>query len=257
MPTIHFMGKVHPPGLRVTIDDLLPQHFERISDRSKTSYLVRIIESHIGVEAYVENLGEDISEISNRALELARSALDAFCFNKGWGLSATLDVYIDVAGIEHVLVPVSSTIDFTDRSYTANTTHVGTGLNILYRQMASNIILSTAINDLIVAITLPRTAEIGCARAVEGIRTLMTPPDMERVDGWPIMREKLNLSESYLRFITDVSKKPRHGSRVFIEPSILSTLIARAWKIMERYLAFEQRGNGLPLPVEDFPMLNG
>ncbi len=78
---------------------------------------------------------------------------------------------------------------------------------------------------------------------------------MERAKGWPIVREKLNVTLEYLQYVTEVSKAPRHGSReTYIQPIIIEECINRAWEMMRRYIAYLD-GGSQQLSEDEFPIL--
>jgi hypothetical protein len=112
-----------------------------------------------------------------------------------------------------------------------------------------------ALNDLIISVTLPHHAAVNCARAIDGIRNLMVPAGGDRKQSWLLMRQNLNVAESYLTFLTNVSIAPRHGDRTHIPGSVVTETVERSWIIMDRFLEFRKRGN-CPLPIDRFPLLD-
>ncbi len=175
MKTAHFRGHLSPLGVKITIENLPPQAWEDIQTKYRTVYRVSIVESVVSVEVICEHYdSSNISDMANRALELTRSAIDIFCYHKGWGINARLDRFIDPDGGETILVPVVPALGNQTTQNNFDTIHVVTGIDNLYKLLAANPTLSVAMNDLIMAISLPRYAEANCFRAVEGIRTLMS-----------------------------------------------------------------------------------
>lgn len=257
MPIFNIHGRVLPEGVRITIEDLPIQTWENKQGK-KTTYLVNIIDSHIGIEINAEEHSDgEVSFISNQALELARAAVDGFCFNRGWGLTVTLDRFFDEDGREDVLLPFLPGRGDSIGSYNSNSVHVieRGSLDALYSFMASNPSVGLAFNDLIAAITSPRFAEINCARCIEGIMNLISISDstMTVAKRWEMMRTTLNISSEYLQGITDLSRKPRHGKRHYIPPDIIEPIINRSWVVMERFIEYAK--TGVPLSVYAFPVL--
>ena len=76
-------------------------------------------------------------------------------------------------------------------------------------------------------------------------------------EAWRVMREKLQIDETYLKFVTGSSKKLRHGDRGATDSKIQMEVTHRAWAIMNRYLEYVKRGETESLPVESFPILSG
>jgi hypothetical protein len=248
MPKYNVHGRVLPEGVRITIEGLPISEWVDKEGRT-TNYLVNIIDSHIGVEIEVDDGSQTISELTNQALELARAAVDGFCFSKGWGLRVSLDRFFDEYGIETVLLPVLEDFDVDISLHTVNSIHVVDpgALNDLYLFMTADPNIALAFNDLIAAITYPRFAEINCARAIDGIRVVMTPDGMSKTQGWEMMRDALNITEEALQTISKLSRGPRHGDRKSRSFHEVDTVIKRTWEIMRRFVEFARSGSKLSL----------
>jgi hypothetical protein len=108
-------------------------------------------------------------------------------------------------------------------------------------------------NDLIDTQITPHISLINSARVIESIRQTIAPTLTER-SAWPAMRKALNVSEAYLRWITDQSKGPRHGDPSQVSASAQLQAVERAWVITNRYLEYQKRG-GQPLEEPEFPEL--
>jgi hypothetical protein len=249
MPTISFSGKVVPIPVPVTagLSDLPSIRFEAVDTKEVETYTVKITESHVVVLIEVDNYStDDIQRHRNKSLDLARTALDLFCFQSGWGLFLYLDRFVDPSGKIEAIVPghpeLAKLVNFRSNLISG-----------LYPVFAADPRLHMALNDMIQAITWPHVATVNCARAVEGIRTIIAPG--KRSAGWPAMQEALNITESYTRMITALSEAPRHGDRVWNPPEPIEEIIQRSWEIMMRYLEWESRGEK-PLPKSIFRLLS-
>jgi hypothetical protein len=110
-----------------------------------------------------------------------------------------------------------------------------------------------ALHDLIEANTIPHVSSINCARVVERLRHIIAG-DQPRNDAWRKMREVLNISEAYLKLITDVSADPRHGDPIRITGNVTMEIIFRTWAIMNRFLEYK-KGSDQQLPITKFPLL--
>jgi hypothetical protein len=95
-----------------------------------------------------------------------------------------------------------------------------------------------------------------CARAIETIRVVMAPENINRKTGWALMQKHLNLNESFVKAITDCGVAPRHGDHKFVAGSTNRVIATRSWIIMNRFLVYKKRGS-LPLPLAEFPLLVG
>lgn len=111
-----------------------------------------------------------------------------------------------------------------------------------------------ALRDLIDTVRFTYTAEVNCARAVEAIRNYFVPKGLDRKHGWKPMRDALNVSEAYTRYVIESSRLGRHGKRSERHPDLLE-IGKRTWMMMDRYFAYRLRGDQ-SLPIADFPLLD-
>jgi len=115
--------------------------------------------------------------------------------------------------------------------------------------------LFMALNDLIQAVSVPHMTPTNCGRVLDGLRKLVAP-GMEPKQGWPIFQQTIQADEPYLTFISELSKKPRHGEHIRIDGITTTEIAKRTWIIMNRFLEFRKRGNQ-QLPLAEFPLLKG
>jgi hypothetical protein len=94
--------------------------------------------------------------------------------------------------------------------------------------------LFMALNELILAITLPHVSSVNCARAMERLKHLIAPQGATDKEAWRKMRDTLRIDESYLKYITRYSVGPRHGSPVHVPGTVTTEVTRRAWIIMNR-----------------------
>lgn len=256
------MGRVHPAGVSITIEGLPSQRWHHVEDDDdRASYALTIVESKVRVEVDTTKpyKSEDmwtLSDMTGKALNLARAAVDLFSFNMGWGLSVTLDWFVYPDGGEIILLPQlpGSKAFLSETADTAYRVEAGI-LDWQYEMLNSNPTIALAVNDLVGAVSQPGYAELNCARAVEGLRSAFAPTCLEREATWMNVRETLNVSETYLRSITSVSQAPRHGDRTSMEYSLLSEITNKSWTLMRRFFELKRR-NLMRLPLEEFPLLH-
>jgi hypothetical protein len=257
MPIVHIKGRVFPPVVKVNIKDLPPVDWVEQNGGLVMHITTRIQNSIVDVEfdlnVYTET---NFPALLMRAWDLSRAAVDIFCYSTGWGLTVYLDTKIEPDGTESQILP--QMLDLAKYCTAFDLSPQNTGPNnydAFYRIIVVEPGLFMALNDLIVSITIPHHASINCARAVEGLRVLMVPLGVDRRQGWPIMRQNLNLERTYVTFITDVSTAPRHGDRTHIPGPMAIKIVTRSWIIMNRFLEFRKRGNHA-LPLIEFPLLS-
>jgi hypothetical protein len=211
-----------------------------------------IIDMEFDVNSYDPN---DLSPLLMRAWDLARAAVDLYCFQVGWGLSVMLDTFVNEAGNETTLLPrMDSLAAYCTALQPDPQNPTVNNYDLCYRLLIAEPPLFMALNDLIVSITLPHHASVNCARAVEGLRVLMVPGLTDRAQSWPIFQANLNIDRGYREYITGVSTGPRHGDRTWIAGTTVTEVVTRSWIIMNRFLEYRKRGN-LALPVAEFQLL--
>ncbi len=112
--------------------------------------------------------------------------------------------------------------------------------------------LGQAMSDLISMLSRTHYAPISYGRVVESIARLVAPLEKPK-SMWKRARDELNVSESFLRQLTDVSTDPRHGKRTPVSADSNRRLSEMSWKLMDRYLHYRLRNGALP--DDEFPML--
>jgi hypothetical protein len=194
-----------------------------------------------------------INELSCRAYEIAHSAVDLAGFVSGNGYSVVFETVTYPSGwkskILHThthLLPLVTAAKLGDNSFQE-----------LLPLVMPNLLLQRALRDLCETMVIPLITHINCARAIEALRNLIAP-DEDKDKAWKKFRELLQLDRSYLQMITDHSRGGRHGDvSTYLPPETTGEIGVRAWVITNRCLEFLKRGGEDPLPLAEFPLLNG
>jgi len=127
-------------------------------------------------------------------------------------------------------------------------------LGVAWQLVAKEIRLFQALEDLTAAAIDNDLIAINCARVVEALRQLSAPGIENRGEQWKQFRNLLNIDLSYLKFITENSKGPRHGNKMNVSPEVNDQILSRTWGVMNRFIAFRMKGN-TRLPLSEFPLL--
>ena len=257
MPIFLFRGTVRPPVFHLNLLGLPRIRYAWPEQNLTVDFTIEIKESKLEVKCdatrFVPN--EHLSMLAMHAYDLSRAAIDCFCFYHGIGLTVFLEIFVDPDGNKTALTPRSEEVGGLCTAFDLAPSNNGpNNLDAMIRIFVSDRLLLLALNDLAVSISQFNLAAINCARAIEALRTSMTPPDIDRAKGWPIMRENLNLTKEYVSFVTGISEGPRHGNRRAPAEGRQAEIISRSWKIMNRFLEFRKRGS-VPLPKSEFPIL--
>jgi hypothetical protein len=257
MPIIHFTGFVLPGAIRVTTSNLPTIEWRESSTSQTLKFRISIVNSVVDVECELPSFtkGNDFNAALVRALDLSRAVVDCHAFAKGYGLTVHLDKVTYPDQTSDLLFFSQPHLSKFFTAFDVNSTNADpNSFDAMMRMVIGEPPVFMALNDLIVSITLPHHAPVNCARAIEGIRVLMVPPGGDRKQGWPLMRDNLNVEQSYLSFVTGHSTAGRHGDRTHIVGPTVQEIIDRSWIVMNRFLEFRKRGN-VKLSLSEFPLL--
>lgn len=260
MPEIIFRGSVLPEHFsgRLNINGLPSIRCVTDSGNNVAELTLDITESKVSVRCRTKTFDAEthLSTLSMHAYNIARAAVDSWCFSSGIGLMVHLGKVVHPNGEEHNLAPQAEHVLGLCTAFNLDPSAQSLGS---YQEMVRIIIsdqyVLMALNDLVASIHQFDLAAINCARAIEALRTSMTPSVMDRFKAWPIMQANLNLTERYLTSITAPSAKPRHGARRSLGGTVQAEIMKRAWIVMNRFLEFRKRGD-VPLPEQEFRVLD-
>jgi hypothetical protein len=215
---------------------------------------ISIQEGIITIDCKVETYGrqEHFSDIYHRALEISWASVNLVAFSMGIAALPILDTFTDPDGNTTALVNRDRPLEALCTAFSPASPDFHDFLTTVLLELP----LHNALRDLIWAISTPNEIPPSCARAVETLRTLMTPAGSDRKLGWSLMRENLRLTEEYLKLITEHAKGPRHGDHRFVPGTMTREIATRAWTVMNRFLEYRKRGSQ-PLPEQEFPLLCG
>jgi hypothetical protein len=179
VPILLFRGTVRPPIFHLNVLGL-PKIRYAWPDQSLTvDFTVEIKESKLEVKCdatrFVPN--EHLSMVTMHAYDLSRAAVDSFCFYHGIGLTVFLEIFIDANGNQTTLAPRLEEVEGLCTAFNLEGSYQGSdNYDAMVRLVFSDRLLLLALNDLTVSISQFSLAAINCARAIEALRTSMTPP---------------------------------------------------------------------------------
>jgi hypothetical protein len=258
MPTIHFMGKILPRVVNITINHVPEVSWVAEALGLTLKFTIRIKDSVIDVQCDADRFeGDYLPHCYMRAVDLARASVDLVSFVTAKGFTVFLDTFVGANGMPSLLIQEQANLTAFVTAFKMNTQskEENATFDRVYQLVLSEPALFMALNDLIVSITLPHHASVNCARAIEGLRNIIAPPGIDRKKGWASLRDNLHVEREYLEFVTEYSTAARHGDRTHIPGPIVIEITKRAWIIMNRFLEFRKRGN-CPLPESEFPTLS-
>jgi hypothetical protein len=253
MQKIQFIGRVSPSAIKITAS--APELKWKWEEQgTELTFRVKIGNSIVNVECELETFKpEYITELHRRALDLACALVNLVAFAHGVGLSVVLEALIAPDGSPTEIVPIDASLPPLVTAYSLDAT-AKADFDAILNAVITSPDLFMALGDLIQAITLPHVSPVNCARAVDRIKHLIASPGVDDAQAWKQMREALQMEETYLKFITDVSKNPRHGRRGHTPGAQTTEAARRTWSVMNRYLEYIKRGRKA-LPVDKFSLL--
>jgi len=255
MPKGRFLGSVLPLTARISIPEI-PYATCYGEGGLVLDLEISIANSIVEVDCTMSHFDEVTFPYAHvKSLDLARAAVDLVAFGTGWGLSVNFHTFIGPDRTRKNLLPSHEGLSQLCTAY--KPTFAQPQKDKDFQKMLLLVFeeppLFLALHDLTQAITESHHAPVNCARAIEGLRTMMGPGE-PRAKQWASFRHSLNVQEDYVRLITDQSVAARHGERPFIHGSLVQEVVERSWMLMNRFLEFRKRGNQ-PLPLAEFPSL--
>jgi len=254
MDILKFQGRVLPKGL-YNLDVNFPDqrwHFQQ--SNIDVLFKIQIASSLIYVECHTELYKlEHHAEYYLYTMDIVDAAVSISTLSTGIFLFPVIDRLIFPSG--EIRKPIVFYPELQDicKSFGLSPTPNETFDNV-YKAIFSDLNVMLALRDLTEAGRVGHAATINCARAMDRLKHLITPGDRSESRKWENMRLTLCIRESYLKYITDYSKKNRHGTLEFIHGDNLIEVIRRSWIIFDRFLEYKKRGD-LPLSPSQFSFL--
>ncbi|MBG0800842.1 hypothetical protein IYW40_04970 [Methylocystis sp. H4A] len=248
MPTLQLLGRVVPSTIQADITDLPSLNWK--SDRSDLSgtfsYNCKSSNIHLIANLDRHPTYEEQAFVISVLLDGIQTLIDMIAFRENIYATVIIEKMIDIDGTE-------STLIFRLNEFMSlksmRPERFGDMVNILFNDLPAAI----ALHDVITSLYRRHLSVTLCARAVEAIRNNIAS-GIKREKQWPIMRAALKLDETYVNYITDASKAPRHGDHAFIPGDIAREVQSRTFIIMDRFLEYKLRGS-TPLPEDEFQTL--
>ena len=250
---ITFTGRIHPPGMgKLNVQTSEYVEFREPNNLFSAKLSIAVILSKIQVHCFVSNLIENYeSNLCLVAINVLRTFIDLIAFSEGKGIQILLETITMADGTTRYIQYGNPAVNglCTSVDQLAQYTQ-------LLKIVAPEPTLSLALDDLIMAVTVPDHQAVNCTRAVEGIRNLIAGDDAKESNAWSMFHRTLNSDEQYVQFITNLSRQHRHAKRHPNASGELDEVIRRCWILMDRYLHLRLR-NLTELPIDEFPLLTG
>lgn len=115
--------------------------------------------------------------------------------------------------------------------------------------------LTRALADLRRTMEYPWDTAFFAFRSVENVRQGFTTGSDKREASWEALRTALAIDRSWLDTLKVESTGGRHGEPRSLTGTERTFLIERAWRVVDRYAVYLDRGGKEQLPAAEFPLL--
>ncbi|MBA8735482.1 hypothetical protein [Chromobacterium violaceum] len=253
--TIHLLGHVlQANAVNISVGHDPVVNWDSPDIDLTMAFKIKVLNSQIDITCELNRWSEDLlPHIYMRAFDLSRASVDVVAFAMESGLSVHLHTLIRPDGTSTPLLFNDLRLPSLCSAY-----NLSEGFDEIHSMVLLSPNLFMAFNDLIQSITLPHKSLVNCARAIERIRNLITPGKGKNKAAnkaaWVAMCDALRIDATYLKYITDHSKAPRHGESSHTPGDITNEVVARSWSVMNRYLEYRKAGGVLP---SSLPQLTG
>ena len=249
--------EIFPTAVQLTVADHPQIHWHDDQNNIDTTFTITIRDNAITVDCEASRFDPSlVTFLYMRAFDLARATVDLTAFSSGYGFIVIFETIKTPDGQTTTVAAFDPSLAAHCTSYQIGIVPTPTADNDFQKVL---LIVSTdwrifrALRHLIEAITFPHEAGRNCANAIEALRHIIAP-NQPSGQAWRDFRNTLNISEDYLRMITDISTGPRHGDPTHIPGQTIAEITRRAWRVMNRFFEYKKRNCG-PLPLADFPLL--
>jgi len=248
MPTVRFTGRVLPAARNFCIA-CRPTFSWKADDLGlEMTFRVNIQDGNVRIECEVNRFDKTahFMPLFLRAYDIVTACVDLAAFANGEVLTVVLESFTDPTGAS---IPIATRRPSLAALVTAARPDTRDFEKIL-RIVLAEPALFMALRDLIEALSSPQRAAVICARAIGNLGPFFRPSDGPSETGWLALRDKLQISKTYLQRIThpsvDGPVRDREGGT--------ADVTHRAWIVMNRFLEYLKR-DGQPLPLSEFPLL--
>ena len=120
----------------------------------------------------------------------------------------------------------------------------------------SNAYLRSALSDLNQAMTSPNDTGFFCYRAIETLmQEFKQSGNMDNKEGWQRLRGALQVTQNWIKPLTDNSISNRHGELKGLSGQQRVFLMKRAWTLVYRFVCLRLQKEAA-LPASQFPVLD-
>jgi hypothetical protein len=197
MPKVQIVGRVLPEPVKISVES--PEVKWKWEEKNlELGLRIVIKDSLITAECEIERYEpEFITELHKRVSDLTRASVNMIAFASGYGLSISLDTFINPRGERSQIVPIDPAIPTLCTAFGLGSSR-RPDFDTVYRLVLTEPPLFRALNDLIEAITVPHVSSVNCGRVIDSIRRMITSDSTAAISrAWEAMHSALNVTREY------------------------------------------------------------
>jgi hypothetical protein len=248
-----FAGRTRPDGVAVKFDVQNPPLKLAVSGIEGQTCQVSLLLSggiYIALAVEAEASITDIATFRNQMTTICQSIYQAASFLNGRYLSVELTSLTEIE--THRFWTFSDEV-----LELQSTTHERpVPIEELTKRAVENVYLRSALSDLSSAIASPNDTGFYCYRAIEVLmQEFKQSGETDSRKAWPRFRDALQVTESWIKPLTDHSASNRHGELKGLSGQERVFLMQSAWTLVYRLACLRLRGIAT-LPTSEFPLLD-
>jgi hypothetical protein len=248
MPTVLFTGYAEPRLTHINVSNLTPIWELNVVTGRVAKFTIEVSDCQIQVQCELDEIDEkEIDQLYTRSVELSRALINLIALKMGVGMTVIINKVIKPDGTHELLCSRAAHLIGRIDSYAME------DIDQMFQRFACDVDFTMMINDMVDAMTRPRTVSVNCARAIDSVKNMTVHDGKDRAS-WGIVREKLKIDEDYVQEISRSSTTSRHGKHSYISVETSEDLLLRTWEVFNRYLHSLKYPNQI-VPPDKFAQL--
>jgi hypothetical protein len=248
-----FAGRTRTEGVGVTFDVKNPPLKLTVAGIEGQECQVSLLLSgamHFAVAVTTAVAMKDIATFRNQIMTVCKSLYDVASF-----LNA-VSVHVELTSLSEIETDRFWTFRDAAPELMASAHERPLPTEEFIKLSLLNNYLRSALSDLNEAMSSPNDTGFFCYRAIETLLQEFKEPDkMENKDAWPRFRDALQVTQNWIKPLTDHSKSNRHGELQAVSGEQRVFLMKNAWTIVYRFACLKLRKEAT-LPASEFPLLD-
>ena len=248
MPQLTIQGTVHPAIYPLTVEYQPLLTTTEAGGEPPYELRVEISEGQItAIITLVEDVELSPADVSVRVLEACQGVANAA------GLISGIPFRVELTSFR-VNGETDTPLVLGDRRLSELLTGANRDVSSLSQYILTSNEAAQIASDAISMLERLSYAPIAGGRIADSIAREVHGGDGK--EAWATMRNHLAVDRGYVQLLSDQSKGPRHGHRLYVPGETTAMIAERSWTLVDRYFHW-LRGGRVPLDRHFFPELEG